>query len=225
MKVAPEEVANYLMQNPDFFESFAPMLAEIYIPHPHGGRAISISERQQLALRDKAKLLEERLRELVAFGEENDAISEKVHRFTLALIRSQGLDALFHTLYFNLREDFSVPHVALRLWNHELPPALTPQKAEFSTPSQEIQTYAEGLSAPYCGPRVLYESASWFGEDSSRLRSFAIVALRDTQTFGIMIIASEDPERFYPEMGSLYLKRLGELISAALARYVKTEKV
>lgn len=225
MKVAPEEVANYLMQNPDFFESFAPMLAEIYIPHPHGGRAISISERQQLALRDKAKLLEERLRELVQFGEENDALSEKVHRFTLALIRSQGLDALFHALYFNLREDFAVPHVALRLWNHELPPALTPQKPEFAAPSDEVQAYAQALTVPYCGPHVLYEIAAWFGDDSTRLRSFAVAALRDVDTFGLMVIASEDPERFYPEMGSLYLKRLGELISAALTRYTKMEKV
>lgn len=222
MKVAPEEVANYLMQNPEFFESYAPMLAEIHIPHPHGGRAISISERQQLALREKAKLLEDRLRELVQFGEENDAISEKVHRFSLALIRSQGLDALLHTLYFNLREDFAVPHVALRVWGHELPPELTPKKPEFIFPSPELQAYADALVNPYCGPHAPYESPSWFGEESARLRSFAVVALRDTDAFGMMVIASEDPQRFYPEMGVLYLKRLGELVSAALFRYIKS---
>ena len=29
---------------------------------------------------------------------------------------------------------------------------------------------------------------------------------------------SEDPERFYPEMGTLYVNRIGEMISAALVR-------
>jgi len=48
-----------------------------YLSPPPGGRAISIAERQQLALRDKNRLLETKLRELIQFGEENDAISEK----------------------------------------------------------------------------------------------------------------------------------------------------
>jgi len=33
-------------------------------------------------------------------------------------------------------------------------------------------------------------------------------------------LASEDPRRFYPEMGTLYLARIGELLSHALARFV-----
>jgi len=28
-------------------------------------------------------------------------------------------------------------------------------------------------------------------------------------------------QRFYPEMGTLYLKRLGELVSSALLRYLR----
>jgi len=35
---------------------------------------------------------------------------------------------------------------------------------------------------------------------------------------GMLALASEDPARFFPEMGTLYLKRLGELASAALQR-------
>jgi uncharacterized protein YigA (DUF484 family) len=32
------------------------------------------------------------------------------------------------------------------------------------------------------------------------------------------VLASEDAKRFYPEMGTLYLDRLGQLIGAALTR-------
>ena len=31
---------------------------------------------------------------------------------------------------------------------------------------------------------------------------------------------SEDAQRFYPEMGTLYLKRLGDLAAATLLRYL-----
>jgi uncharacterized protein YigA (DUF484 family) len=44
------------------------------------------------------------------------------------------------------------------------------------------------------------------------------VPLRNGETFGLLALASEDPQRFYAEMGTLYLKRLGELIGAAINR-------
>jgi uncharacterized protein YigA (DUF484 family) len=37
---------------------------------------------------------------------------------------------------------------------------------------------------------------------------------------GMLALASEDPLRFYPDMGTMYLKRLGELASAALGRFL-----
>ena len=43
---------------------------------------------------------------------------------------------------------------------------------------------------------------------------------RDGLTFGVVALASEDPKRFYPEMGTLYLQRIGELLSHALWRFV-----
>jgi uncharacterized protein YigA (DUF484 family) len=36
----------------------------------------------------------------------------------------------------------------------------------------------------------------------------------------LLAMASEDAQRFYPEMGTLYLKRIGELMSVALLRYI-----
>src|SRR6185295_14650515 len=101
---------------PEFFEDYAETLAEIYIAHPHGGRAISISERQILTLRDRSKQLEGKLREVIQFGEENDAISEKVHRISIALIAARDIAGVLSAAYLSLREDFAVPHVVLRLW-------------------------------------------------------------------------------------------------------------
>ena len=71
-------VAEYLKQNPAFFEDYADVVAEIFVPHPHGGHAIPIAERQMLALRDKVYDLEQKLRELIRHGAENDLIGEKL---------------------------------------------------------------------------------------------------------------------------------------------------
>jgi len=220
MRLEAEDVASYLKEHTEFFESHAHLLTDITIPHPHGGRTISLAERQLLALRDKNGLLESKLRELIQFGEENDALGERVHRFSLALLMAGSLESCLQAIHYNLREDFSVPHVAVRLWQGA---EQHPNLAEFSGTSKELRVYADSLTNPSCGPHALYETGTWFGEDSARLKSFAMVALRAEQTFGFLVLASEDPQRFYQGMGTLYLKRLGELISVALKRFLAGE--
>jgi uncharacterized protein YigA (DUF484 family) len=213
-----EDVVRYLQDNPGFFEDYAELLAQIYIPHPHGGRAIPIAERQILTLREKSKMLEGKLGELIQFGEENDAIGEKIHRLCLAFIATGDMQGMLQALYYNLREDFAVPHAAVRIWRVD---AVAGEGPEFAPATDELRQYVAALEHPSCGPSGEIEVASWFGEAASLVRSVACIPLRDggKVCFGMLALASEDPTRFYPEMGTLYLKRLGELVSAALQRH------
>jgi len=214
----PEEVAAYLKEHSEFFEQYADLLSEIYIPHPHGGRAIPISERQILTLREKNRQIEGKLREVIQFGEENDAISEKVHRLSVALLAASNIRGVLNAVYLNLREDFAVPHVALRIWgaasHAELP--------EFKPVSEASREFAASLAGPHCGAHAMMDTAGLFGDASAHLRSFSYLPLRDGESFGLLALASEDPQRFYPEMGTLYLKRLGDLVGAAIARHLKS---
>ena len=215
-----DDVARYLRENPGFFESYADMLAEITVPHPHGGRAIPLSDRQMLSLREKSKALESRLTELLQIGEENDAIGEKMHRLSLALLAAPDLPSLLNVLYLHLHEDFAVPHSALRIWSAEREAVQGGEFAEFRPVGEHLKRYAASLSQPFCGPSGDAEAAAWFGEGASHVRSVAHMALRDKECFGMLALGSEDVLRFYPEMGTLYLKRMGDLASAALLRFL-----
>jgi uncharacterized protein YigA (DUF484 family) len=213
-----EQVAEFLRQNPGFFESHVDILMNLQIPHPHGGRAVSIGERQLIAVREKSKILEDKLHELISFGEENDALSEKVHRLACRLMDAPSLDAVLDTLYLDLLDHFAVPHVAVRLWKVA---EENPDTKEFATVAGEMRQFVEQMTAPYCGHHAVYESQSWFGEAAPHLKSFALVMLvRDGVVFGVIALASEDAKRFYPEMGTLYLSRIGDLMSHALWRFV-----
>ncbi len=209
-----DDVARFLRENPVFFEQYADTLAEIYIPHPHGGRAIPLSDRQVLSLRDKNRSLESRLGELLQIGEENDAIGEKMHRLCLAMLSATDPNGLLTVLYLHLREDFAVPHSALRIWGG------AGEGTEFYTVDEELKAYAAALTHPYCGPNANAQAAAWFGEGASHVRSVAHMALRGKECFGMLALGSEDASRFYPEMGTLYLTRLGEMVSAALTRFL-----
>lgn len=212
----PDDVAAYLKDHPEFFEHYADVVADVFIPHPHGGRAISIGERQILTLRERAKQLEAKLGELIQFGEENDVIGEKVHRLTVALINARDVTALLTAAGFNLREDFAVPHVALRVW-HAGADGAAPEYGA----SEATRAFATGLLHPHCGPLPMADTAAFFGEAAPLLKSYAYVALRGADTFGLLALASEDMQRFYPEMGTLYLTRIGEVLAACLLRHLE----
>ena len=216
--LTPEQVADFLRQNPGFFERNVDLLLNLQIPHPHGGRAVSIGERQLVAVREKARLLEDKLRELIRFGEENDAIGEKVHRLACRLIEATGLEATLDTVYLDLLDHFAVPHVAVRLWDVAERNAET---KEFGEVAVEMREFVAKMEAPYCGNHAVYESQAWFAEAGPHLRSFALVALRHGEDcFGVLALASEDAQRFYPEMGTLHLSRIGELVGCTLWRHL-----
>ncbi len=207
-----DDIARFLRGHPRFFDQHPELLEAINVPHPYGGRAIPLAERRTVALRDKVKLLEGKLGELIRFGEENDAISEKVHRLAVALSAARDFAAFARSLYFHLREDFAVPHVALRVWGKSVP-------ADFdeSRPVDEPQRrHADAMGAPQCGPAAGNPFVPWFGESGEHLRSLALVPLGQTAVFGLLALGSEDPKRFFPEMGTLYLRRIGELCAAGV---------
>ena len=211
-----EAVADYLKSNPGFFEHYADLMAQIFVPHPHGGRAVSLVERQMLTLREKSRAAEHKLAELIAFGEDNDRISEKVHRLAVGLLGAKTALAVAHLLNFHLADDFGVPHVAVRLWEK---PAGAEDAPEFSPVGAELRDLADTLHRPYCGATTGLATAALFGDAAEHIRSKALIALRiDGRTIGLIAMGSEESHRFYADMGTLYLERIGELAAAALAR-------
>lgn len=224
-----DDVAQYLKENPGFFSDHASLLTEISVPHPHGGQAIPLSDRQVLALRDENRALRAKLAEMIEFGEENEAIGDKIHRLSIAMLAATDAASLMGAMHLNFREDFAVPHSTLRFWSTTgIGAASLPEAAPVS---DAIKDYALGLVQPYCGPSGNVEAASWFGEAAPHVRSVAHIPLvRPAMAghgegaspglcFGLIALGSEDVLRFYPDMGTMFLKRLGELVSAALLRF------
>lgn len=221
-----EDVAQYLQDNPQFFEKHVETLAQISLPHPHGGRTISLSERQLLALREKNKEIEKKLREMIAFAQENDELQHKVHDFVIALFAARDLASLKEIIPQLLRDIFAIPHAALRLW-------------QIDPPSAEAQAFADAQGQPVCLHRAAHDTAEWFGERAAQLHSFAYLPLhlisgpagrRSTlsamrgmdgrEVIGMLVLASEEKQRFYPEMGTVFLQRIAEAVSSALHPYL-----
>jgi uncharacterized protein YigA (DUF484 family) len=215
MTLPAKDVAQYLKDHPEFFNEYAELLAQISIPDPHGGRAISITERQMGSMREQIRSLESKLADMLRYGEENDILSAKLQRMAVSLVGTTDMSGMLLVVYAHLGSNFAIPHVAVRLW--DVPG--NQESLEFVPLSPAAREFVADMKRPYCGAGSGPDVVDWFGEDGSHVRSVALVPLRrGIETFGLLALGSEEPERFYPDMGTVYLERIGELVSAALVR-------
>lgn len=235
------EIIAWLKDNPDFFETHADELAEIYVPHLHRGQAISLTERQLLILRQKNLEIETQLSELLQFGKQNDTISEQLHRLTIDLMHTTNWAEIISMLEKHLCTHFGLSKMAMRLWlspfhyrdsnatrdrelnqntqHTEYGPGTSSALPELNPVGEGVLRLAQNLVSPHCSTHISDEVLSWFGACNQNLKSFAQLALRENDTpFGLLILASECPKRFDPHMGTLYLQRLSELVATALLR-------
>lgn len=218
MTLNPTDVVSYLEAHPSFFQEHADVLARISLVSPHGGRTVSLQERQMEMLRDKLKALELRIAELVRFGQENDAITDKTVQLARRLFLERNALVLPDVLSLGIKEIFDVPTAAVRVWNATLGND-QPYARGVST---DTQSFTNSLTAPYLGPNSGFEAVDWL--DEGHIASVAMLPLRkahDAEAYGLLIIGSPDPKRFTPTMGTTYLARLGDIAGAGLARLVQ----
>jgi uncharacterized protein len=218
--ITEDDIANYLANSPDFFERHAQLLASVLLTSPHGNRAVSLQERQAEMLREKIKALEHRIMDMVRHGNENMVISDRVHRWAMSLLLVQSTRALPATLVSELQSQFLVPQVALKVWDVDARYAEEPFAQGVS---EDAKSFASSLTQPYCGMATGIEAVGWL-DDPDTAMSIALIPLRPGAVngagpaFGMLVLASPDPQRFQAGFATDFLERIAELASAALSR-------
>ena len=220
--ITEDDIANYLANTPDFFERHASLLAAVQLTSPHGQRAVSLQERQAEMLREKIKGLEQRIMEMVRNSTENAAIANKVHQWTGSLLQVRDPFDLPQAVVDGVRTLFDVPQAAVRVWEVAAPYI----DADFTQgASEDARAFASSLTMPFCGPNLGFEPAAWLANEAGEpAQSLALLPLRAgaidsaTPAFGLLVLGSQDPQRFDATMGTEFLSRMAELASAALLR-------
>jgi uncharacterized protein YigA (DUF484 family) len=218
--ITEDDIANYLANTPGFFERHAELLGTVQLTSPHGNRAVSLQERQAEMLREKIKLLEQRIMEMMRNGNDNVILSNKILRWAGNLLQGSDVRQLPRQLAIDIEQQFAVPQVGLRLWDVAADFAAEPFAQGVS---DDLKSFATSLTEPFCGLNTGFESVNWL-ETPASITSLALIPLRvgpsgsSTPAFGLLVLASSDAQRFTSGMGTDFLARIGELASAALSR-------
>lgn len=216
-RITEDDIADFLVNTPDFFERHAELLASVQLSSGHGHRAISLQERQAEMLREKIKGLEGRVVEMIRHGQDNLVLAGKMQSWTARLLQTVQARDLPDAIVQGLASEFQIPQAALKVWGVDDAYA----SERFATGvSSDAQAFAASLSGPYCGANDGFEAAGWLPEPA-QAQSLALIPLRavtDAPVAGLLVLASPDAQRFHSGMGTEFLEHLGELAGAALSR-------
>ena len=215
--LAPEAVAAYLRAHPEFLQAHPELAASLAVPR-ESGAATSLTAYQLDVLRDKNRELSRRLQELYSTAQENERLTLRTHQLTLALLRASTPLAALQAMVASLIEDFHSELVRVLLigQSFELPAA--EWLIERPPQAPELAQFAEFLRGhePLCGRLAPQKMEFLFGAQSAQVQSCALIPL---PARGLLAIGSREPNRFFPGMGTLFLRMMGEALAAALSRH------
>jgi len=223
--ITEDDIANYLANTPDFFVRHADLLSAVQLSSPHSQRTVSLQERQAGLLRDKIRMLEQRIMDMIRNVNENMVLSDKLLLWARSLFLNTDPLLLPQLVADEIADQFSVPQVGIKVWG--VAPAYA--GCDFATGvSNDAKMFATSLTEPFCGVNTGLEAISWLPEPQAAT-SLAILPLRAVQAagqpsggiaqaFGLLVLASPDAQRFASTMGTDFLARIAELSSAALSR-------
>ncbi|MCP5157917.1 MAG: DUF484 family protein [Gammaproteobacteria bacterium] len=205
----------WLRDHPDFFTHHPEWVESLRIPHPCRP-AVSLLEYQNRLLRERVQRLHDKLMELVNIARDNDRLAERVQRLALGLLDARGgLDELLHGIKAILRDEFKADCVALCL--------TAPSSVDLSAVGELLRPDVVGLfeeifhaGRPQCGRLSLEQAAALFGDGACHAVSAALIPLDGGQWRGLLAVGSGDASRFHPRVGTLFLERIGQLVSQAL---------
>ena len=215
-RLSAHEVAVWLRRHPRFLAQYPDLTLSLVVPR-EDGPAASLASYQLEVLRDKNRELTRRLNELFANAQDNERLTIRTHQLALALMRAGTAADTVRAMVACLSEDFQGDAVRVVLFNAV--EGLTPDWLQIiSARDKRLAPFRDCLAAsePICGRLNPDKMPLLFGEEQGNAQSVALIPMPGV---GLIAVGSSDGNRFFPGMGTLFLRLMGETFVAAMARF------
>jgi len=216
-KLGAHEVAAFLRRHPRFLQQFPDLAVSLVVPREEGS-ASSLASYQLEVLRDKNRELSRRLQDLFANAQENERLSVRTHQLTLALMRQKSPADTLRAMAATLAEDFNGDLVRLVVFHPVAGLDDTEWLQVIAQDDARLQPFRDCLAdgEPLCGRLQPEKHALLYGMRAEEVQSTALLPLPGV---GLIAVGSRDANRFFPGMGTLFLRMMGESLATALKRF------
>ena len=217
-RLSAHEVAAWLRRHPKFLSQFPDLTLSLVVPR-EDGPAASLASYQLEVLRDKNRELNSRLAELFANAQENERLTVRTHQLALSLMRAGSAADTVLAMVASLGEDFQGDAVRVVLFD-EQPGLQAPWLQVIAARDKRMAPFKDCVTSgePICGRLNPDKMELLFGDDQSQAQSVALIPVPNV---GLIAVGSRDGNRFFPGMGTLFLRLMAESFAAALARFPK----
>ena len=222
--MSADAVADYLRDQPDFFNGHAELLLDLKIPHPSGD-AVSLFDRQLSALREENRQLKSNMHSMIENARANETLIKRIHGLVLQLMEATGPHAIFSTLREQLKEHFNSDRVAVLVF-------ASPSFVEVDGPTEFIgkgeereNLFNDLLSSDraICGEtNANYQQALW-PEETALGGSCTLLPLKASTWHGVIAIQSDDVNRFSSDMGTEFLNYISDIVCLIIDPWVARE--
>ncbi len=203
--ITDDDIRKYLLKHPDFFTRHSDLVERLNIPHVHKG-TVSLVELQGEQLRKKVRQLTYKLSQLVAVAKQNERIYRVYADLTTQLLRCKDFAKIQYVLAEVLQERLNLSAAFIK-----------PFKGPFAFPELQQRLFLEKhfrKSDYFFGRLSQHERQVLFGSQTAE--SVALVLLREKQPLAILVVGSADPSHFTPDMDTLLLDQLRQLLNLIL---------
>jgi uncharacterized protein YigA (DUF484 family) len=217
-RLSAHEVAVWLRRHPRFLAQYPDLTLSLVVPR-EDGPAASLASYQLEVLRDKNRELTRKLNELYANALDNERLTLRTHQLGLALMRATTPAETVRAMAACLTEDFQGEAVRIVLFQPV--EGLSPDWLQIlPARDKRLAPFKDCLAAnePICGRLNPDKMPLLFGENTAHAQSVALIPMPGT---GLVAVGSSDGNRFFPGMGTLFLRLMGESFVAAMARFAK----
>ena len=216
-KLGAHEVAAWLRRHPAFLQQFPDLALTLVVPRENGPTA-SLASYQLDILREKNRELTKRLHELFGNAQENERLAVRTHQLTLALLKQDSAASTLRAMAAALAEDFHGDLVRIVGFRPVEGLEDADWYQQIAEDDPRLQGFSDILKAgePVCGRLHPDKNALLYGVRADEVQSSALLALPGV---GLVAVGSRDANRFFPGMGTLFLRMMGEALAAGLRRF------
>jgi len=204
-ELSSTDVHAFLLENPEFFAQYPDLLEKIKLPHEHKG-SVSLVEIQSDQLRQKVRQLNFKLNQLVTIAKQNEKIYRVYTDLNVQLLRCESVAEVQFTLEDVLQERLQLSSAVIKSF-----------KGPHAIPELQQRLFTEKRFKNtnfFFGRLSQHERQLLFGE--SPAESIALMLLGDNRDLGILGISSSDASHFTPDMDTLLLQQLQQVLNIIL---------
>ena len=204
------EIAEYLILNPDFFKENPEVLNSIEIVHESGG-AVSLIQKQVEILRSNYNSTTDKLMELLGIAKANEDIFSLTKKLIIELVGTSNIEEAIVLLEKSFESDFGSKASRVLFFTES---SKNLPRGRVKSPSEAISTIGDILKTGeiFSGEIDKSKANFLFGKEF-KITEVALVPLSCNSLTGVIALGTEELGKYNKDKDTIFLDFIAEVAS------------